>query len=124
MSISLPVFTGPTSDKRIISRVYAQRLAIACQSYQLRYGKYPSGTPSEIATALQGSNLEGAESLDLRLGLNNLGVPVDAWGSPMQIIFRSENVVVTSAGKDKKLGTRDDISVQKPGVMKEQKIHE
>lgn len=87
----------------------------AANDYRAEYGSFPTGTLNQIETLLSGENPKRIVFVALP---PTAGTPkgrfVDPWGTAYSIAFPSEsNVTVKSAGKDRILGTPDDIEFQK-----------
>jgi len=83
----------------------------ALEGYVNRYEGYPTGTQSQIVKTLCGNNPHRYEFLDTHiLKFNSLEECLDPWGTPLAINFSStSSFVISSAGQDKRWGTKDDI---------------
>ena len=79
----------------------ADTLISVLQDYRKFVGNFPSGTPSEVVAALSGQGTSDrkvvvfANSLERK---NNQGEIVDPWGTPIQIFFSHDAVLIRSAG--------------------------
>jgi hypothetical protein len=105
-----PVYYDPT-PKFIKTLNSMQCLRTAYESYGREYGDYPPGSLTEAVKVLDRANSHKAQFFNpVLLLLNKQGQPIDAWGMPLHIKLFPENVQVISAGKDRQLGTADDIA--------------
>jgi hypothetical protein len=84
-------------------------LFYALQQYHERMGSYPAGDNLDIAKALSGNN---SRSLIIVVGhhqsVNDKGEFIDPWGTPLRIYFSGNNVLIRSAGPNKRF---DDTAV-------------
>lgn len=68
---------------------------------QWRLSNNDYGTCPTVSSLIQDKQLDSGQNTD------------DPWGSPFQINCVDDEVVVVSPGPDKKMGTKDDITVPK-----------
>jgi len=87
-------------------------LVIASQTYAKEYGKFPTGTFSQVCQALGGDNSLKTAFIEVAPDhIQRDGAILDPWGSPYRLDFGSaSNVVAYSAGTDLAWGTEDDIT--------------
>ena len=84
-------------------------LFVGLQKYKERVGSFPTGGNAEVAKALSGEN---AKNIIILVGrkseLNERGEYVDPWGTPLKIYFSEVNILIRSAGPNRRF---DDSSV-------------
>ena len=84
-------------------------LFVGLQKYKERVGNYPTGGNADVAKALSGEN---AKNIIILVGrkseLNEKGEYVDPWGTPLKIYFSEANILIRSAGPNRRF---DDSSV-------------
>jgi Type II secretion system (T2SS), protein G len=102
---------GETARKTI-TKDRLDNLATALRAYHAEYGKYPPGDGRAVVAALMEENPR--RILFLGLGakaINSAGEPLDAWKTPLRFVRASDDVPpqITSAGRDKIFGTKDDM---------------
>ena len=80
-----------------------ENLFSALQKYKEHVGSYPIGGNSEVAKALKGQNPKNVIVLvGRKTDLNDKGEFVDPWGTPIKIYFADNNVLVRSAGPNRR----------------------
>lgn len=86
----------------------------AIVQYHVEYGSFPTGGLVQIERALLGENLRKIPFLCTKTRSPNANRElVDAWGTPYQIRFLSnDQVVVRSAGKNRVFGDSDDLTTE------------
>ena len=87
-------------------------MRIAISQYGSRYGGNPVGINSEITSALNGGNTNGAKFINEESGLriNGRGELVDYWGTPFFFHQLSgTEMEIRSAGPDRVMWTPDDL---------------
>ncbi len=88
----------------------ARQMCMAVLLYHEDYQSIPSGSNPDIVRAVNGANAK--QTVYLRateLETNRAGEYVDAWRKPYRIEISTNEVVVTSAGRNKRFGDEDDI---------------
>jgi len=84
-------------------------LFYALQQYKDKVGSWPIGSNAEIGKALMGNN---SKNLMILVGrkqdMNSKGEFVDPWGTPLRIYFSGDQILVRSAGPNKRF---DDSTV-------------
>jgi Type II secretion system (T2SS), protein G len=113
----VPVTNRSSKMARVaITRVLIQDFDAACRTYKADSGNYPSGSLSEMVSALEGKNPHGVIYLQF-LGryLNQAGEPIDPWKTPFRFVRPSdtEPPQLISAGPDRVFGTKDDVMLDK-----------
>src|SRR5438552_1279798 len=105
------VDSSPDYSNRIVE-VEVDGLMAALQQYHMEFKAFPPGDSVEIQKALQGGNPRGLPFFQAgSRSLNNKGELLDPWGTPYRFTFSSTNrVVVTSAGKNRIFGDKDDVT--------------
>ena len=82
----------------------------ALMAYYIEYGSYPPPGNAEITRSLMGGNKRKIFFLDWTPGkTNEVGDLCDFWGTPYRIRTDGAGPIVTSAGPDKTMDTKDDI---------------
>lgn len=80
-------------------------LILGLQQYKEFMGSYPNGTLVEISRALSGQSTQGDKRVVILVArkseLNTKGEIVDAWGTPIQIYFSQNGILIRSAGSNK-----------------------
>jgi hypothetical protein len=112
VAMLLPAETGPTLNKNAQCRlVLMMRLQAEIKNYQYEFGSYPTGDCTQVIKQLLGDNPKKIEFLNPKNPfINQAGELLDPWGTPFAINFLSTNsFIISSAGKDKKFGDKDDI---------------
>ena len=76
----------------------------AFHQYKTHVGRYPEGNAAQIAKALlEGDNPKKIIILAVKKAeLNAKGEIVDPWGTPLKIYFADNNVLVRSAGPNRR----------------------
>jgi hypothetical protein len=82
-----------------INTANARELRNALQRYR---GIFGSGTCPTVAQLVAGREIDSASKTD------------DPWGHDYRIVCTDDDVTVTSAGKDGRFGTKDDVVVPRP----------
>jgi hypothetical protein len=86
-----------------------ENLFTGLQKYKERLGKYPIGSNSEVAKALNGENPKGVMVIvGKKSDLNEKGEFVDQYGTPLRIYFTDSGVLIRSAGANRRF---DDSNV-------------
>jgi hypothetical protein len=99
VAMLLPAETGPTLNKNTRCKLVIRMLLTEINSYQNEFGSYPTGDYDQVLKKLSRGDPKKNEFLR-----------VDPWGTPYAISFSSTNsFVISSAGKDKIFGDKDDI---------------
>ena len=102
-------YCGPDA-KNTICIIDRTQLITATEQYQAKYGSYPSGGRREFIRSLLGDNPDKTVFVEFnRRKFSPAGEFLDPWGTPYEIqITPDTNVVVRSAGKNKRFGDKDD----------------
>lgn len=80
----------------------AENLINGLQQYKEFVGSYPPGNTVDIGKALTGQTDKKVLILAARKNeLNAKGEIVDAWGTPLQIYFSQNGIMIRSAGPNK-----------------------
>jgi len=93
----------------------AESLILGIQQYKEFVGTYPSGNNIAIAKALLGQGEKKILILAVRkMAMNDKGEMLDPWGTPLQLYFSHNEVMVRSAGpnkawEDSAVATADDL---------------
>ena len=75
----------------------------AFHKYKEHVGEYPRGNNCELAKALNGNNNKKVIILAVRkTDLNAKGEIVDPWGTPLKIYFADNEVLIRSAGPNRR----------------------
>ncbi len=75
----------------------------AFHKYKQHVGEYPRGNNAELAKALNGNNNKKVIILAVRKdNLNVKGEIVDPWGTPLKIYFADNEVLIRSAGPNRR----------------------
>lgn len=86
-----------------------ENLFSALQKYKERVGSYPVGGNLEVAKALMGQNPKNVIVIvGNKTDLNEKGEFVDPWGTALRIYFSDNNVLIRSAGPNRRF---DDSTV-------------
>jgi hypothetical protein len=103
--------SGPPRSKIIRCKVNVMMLHAGIINYQNEFGSYPTGDCAQVLKKLFGDNPKKIEFLrPQNTFTNQAGEFLDPWGTPYAINFLSTNsFVISSAGKDKIFGDKDDI---------------
>lgn len=81
------------------------------QQYKEFVGSYPTGGNSQVAKALMGHNPKNVIILvNRKTRVNEKGEFVDPWNTPLKIYFADNNVLVRSAGPNRRFD--DSTSVE------------
>jgi type II secretory pathway pseudopilin PulG len=99
----------------IRTKVDESQIATALEAYSTLYGAFPTGNTEAIERILSGEDLNGKNLQKIRFltfkgSVEHSNEMADPWGTPYAISFSSTNsFVISSAGKDKVFGDKDDI---------------
>ena len=86
-----------------------ENLFVALQQFKENVGVWPVGGNAEIVKALKGQNPKNVIILvGRKLELNSQGEFVDPWGTALKVYFGGKDVVIRSAGPNKRF---DDSTV-------------
>lgn len=97
-----PYLSQKTDPKVAKFNEDAESLIIGLQQYKEFTGSYPTGTLADISKALTGQTEKKVLILVTRKSeLNTKGEIVDPWGTPIQIYFNQNSILVRSAGPNK-----------------------
>ena len=111
----LPYITQRTDPKVAKFNENAESLVIGLQQYKEFVGSYPTGSLVDISRALTGQTDKKVLILVTRKSeLNTKGEIVDPWGTPIQIYFSNNAILIRSAGpnrifEDSKTPRTDDL---------------
>ncbi len=93
----------------------ADNLVLGLQQYREFMGHFPTGSLIEISKALSGRSTQGDKAVLIVVGgkteMNTKGEIVDPWGTPIQIFFSQNGILIRSAGPNKIF---EDTKVLKP----------
>lgn len=79
------------------------KLFSGLQQYKENLGSYPVGGNAQVVNALLGKNPRNIMILvNLKTRLNDKGEMLDAWGTPLRIYFSDQNVLIRSAGPNRR----------------------
>jgi hypothetical protein len=104
--------SGPKRAGKIVqSKLEMSDLNAATAQYHNEYGSYLTGNSANIIQCLLGNNLRKIEFLSFNTNrFDSNGDFLDPWLTPYRIeILAQTNLVVRSAGPNKKFGDADDI---------------
>ena len=88
-----------------------ENLFIGLQKYKEHVGSYPTGSNAEIGKALMGRNAKNVIVVVGRTAsVNEKGEFVDPWGTALKVYFADNNVLVRSAGPNRRFD--DSTSVE------------
>ena len=79
----------------------ATHLIEALQNYRRTVGRFPTGGSAQIVDALSGDGVSGEKVLLMTRvegRRNSEGQLLDPWGTPVQIFFAGDSILVRSAG--------------------------
>lgn len=83
----------------------ADNLVLGLQQYREFMGHFPTGSLIEISKALSGRSTQGDKAVLIVVGgkneMNTKGEIVDPWGTPIQIYFSQNGILIRSAGPNK-----------------------
>jgi hypothetical protein len=97
-----PYLSQKTDPKVAKFNEDAESLIIGLQQYKEFTGSYPTGTPAEISKALTGQSDKKVLILVTRKSeLNTKGEIVDPWGTPVQVYFNQNTILIRSAGPNR-----------------------
>ena len=97
-----PYLSQKTDPKVAKFNEDAESLIIGLQQYKEFTGSYPTGTLADISKALTGQTDKKVLILVTRKSdLNTKGEMVDPWGTPIQIYFNQNTILIRSAGPNK-----------------------
>jgi hypothetical protein len=109
--LAIPAFrTGPGEMPVTRTAVEVSEIRIACRAYLQEFGAFPSGAVTTVCRSLAGENPRSICFIQFPKDHRATdGSFLDAWGTPYRIDFEGTNLVIASAGKDRRWGTKDDI---------------
>jgi hypothetical protein len=113
--MATPYLSQKTDPKVAKFNEDAESLIIGLQQYKEFTGTYPTGTLADISKALTGQSDKKVLILVTRKNeLNTKGEIVDPWGTPVQIYFNQNTILIRSAGpnrvsEDSKSARADDL---------------
>ena len=110
--VLLPPLNQHRPDERMpVFRIEIRSIASALKTNQAVFRSYPTGDAVLISKALRGDNPRKMVLLEARSnGISIKGELLDLWGTPYEIgIVGQTNLVIRSAGPNKKFGDADDI---------------
>ena len=80
-------------------------LILGLQQYKEFLGSYPNGSLVDVSRALSGQSTQGDKRVVILVArkseLNTKGEIVDPWGTPIQIFFNQNGIIIRSAGPNK-----------------------
>ena len=80
-----------------------ENLFVGLQQYKENVGAWPVGSNADIVKALKGQNPKNVIILvGRKLELNSQGEFVDPWGTALRIYFGGNNILIRSAGPNKR----------------------
>jgi hypothetical protein len=80
----------------------AENLILGIQQFKEFTGSYPKGNNAQITKALLGQSDKKVMILAVhRAPINDKGEILDPWGTPLQIYFSNNEVMIRSAGPNK-----------------------
>lgn len=106
---------GLSSTKSGETTALINQVNAACVQYKVEYGALPPSENRRLAPILIGDNPRKIAFMEiLPRHLNEKGEILDAWGTPLRITCRANDlVVIESAGSDGLFGTKDDFTTLK-----------
>ena len=79
------------------------KLFAGLQQYKENLGSYPVGGNAQVVNALLGKNPRNIMILvNLKTRLNDKGEMLDAWGTPLRVYFSDHNILIRSAGPNRR----------------------
>ncbi len=104
-TIAIPAFMHRTDPKVAKFTQDADNLVVGLQQYREFMGHFPTGSLIEISKALSGRSTQGDKAVVIIVGgkneMNTKGEIVDPWGTPIQIYFSQNGILIRSAGPNK-----------------------
>jgi hypothetical protein len=95
-------------DRATRVEVEQEGVLAALQNYKAQFGQYPSGDSSAIFSALRGQNPQNIKFLAVTPESTSPdGSELDPWGTPYKIYFSSNQVLIRSAGPNKRFDDTD-----------------
>jgi hypothetical protein len=82
----------------------ARTLIEALQNYRKAIGRFPAGDSAQLLSALSGEGVAGERVLVMTKvegRRDSQGRPVDPWGTPIQVFFAGETILIRSAGPNR-----------------------
>ncbi len=80
----------------------SETIVSAMQQYKAQYGEYPAGDNRAIARALRGQNPQKIVFIEFRPEeVSSEGDLLDPWGTPLNIYFSGNKILIRSAGPNK-----------------------
>jgi hypothetical protein len=97
-----PYLSQKTDPKVAKFNEDAESLILGLQQYKEFTGAYPAGSLADICKALTGQSDKKVLILVTRKSeLNTKGEIVDPWGTPVQVYFNQNTILIRSAGPNK-----------------------
>lgn len=90
-------------SKMIRTRSLLKRIELACESYSVEYGQFPANEEQVIGAFREYDPPGNNENIQQ-------GVLLDDWGTPIECKLEGRKVALRSAGPDRKLYTKDDLT--------------
>ena len=106
--INVPCRFGDTADA--VAKVELRAIDAALAVYRNDYGAYPTGSASQIASALLGENARHVTYID-GMTQSQEGF-LDPWVQPYGISVNSGMAMIVSEGPDRQIGTKDDLGLR------------
>lgn len=100
--MAAPYLSQKTDPKVAKFNEDAESLIVGLQQYKEFTGAYPTGSAAEISKALTGQSDKKVLILVTRKNeLNHKGEIVDPWGTPIQVYFNQNTILIRSAGPNR-----------------------
>ena len=100
--VAMPYLNQKTDPKVAKFNEDAESVVMGLQQYKEFVGAYPTGSLVEISKALTGQTDKKVLILVTRKSeLNTKGEIVDPWGTPVQVYFNQNTILIRSAGPNK-----------------------
>ncbi|MDR0533995.1 MAG: hypothetical protein LBH01_08575 [Verrucomicrobiales bacterium] len=113
VALILPMFCiNRMGSPELLANVLVSNLKTATKAYIKDCHQSPSMENKVFYEQITGNNLQKIEYMEFTSkDINANGEIVDSWQSPIKIITNQDlSIIFVSADKDKKFGTKDDIS--------------
>jgi type II secretory pathway pseudopilin PulG len=112
--VTLKLAGGPDNAPRSSARRNAKALAAALSAYHTEYGTFPSGDHASVVRALCGENSKNILFLEIPDQFRAKGGEFeDPWRTPYRIAAtNASDIVITSAGPNRRFDDNDDITNQ------------
>ena len=98
------MFARRTDNRTEAFFVEANHLIEALQTYRKSIGHFPTGDPAQMLNALTGGGETGERILvmtKVQGRQDSRGQLLDPWGTPVQIFFAGNTVLIRSAGPNR-----------------------